>query len=168
MRSFRLAALSTLLFLVTSAPVSAQSAPASSARPSPLSFVVLDNPAPVFTPPVLVTQPKPDFSPCGKLHDKPLRVAFTLEVDQQGLPKHIETKAKSSNKCVDAVALAAVQAYRFTPAQQNGKIVLSPIGLVIDASPSPSNGVSAPIMLKSVDPLFPANMPNNVALRVHL
>jgi TonB family protein len=151
MRLFRLALLSMLISLAVGVPASAQSA-------SSLAFVVLDSPTTPLMPPVLLTQPKPDFAPCGALPNKPLRVAITLDVDTQGQPQHIDTRSKSSNKCVDKAALAAVQAYRFTPAQQNGKSVVTHIGLVIDAVAPASGTTTAPVLLKTVVPQNPINM----------
>jgi TonB family protein len=151
MRFFRLALLSTLISLAFGVPASAQST-------SSLDFVVLDSPATPLTLPVLLTQSKPDFAPCGALPNKPLRVAIILDVDAQGLPQHIDTRSKSSNKCVDKAALAAVQAYRFTPAQQNGKNAVAHIGLVIDAVAPAAGTTTPPVLLKSVVPQNPINM----------
>lgn len=120
------------------------------------SLIVLDSIAEGFQPPAIISRTTADFSHC---HDtKPQRIVVVLLVDESGSPKHVDLPGSESKKCADKAAIAAVQQFRFTPAQKDGRPILSNISVKLDTQPPLPDVSYPPILMKSVDPQMPADL----------
>jgi TonB family protein len=83
-------------------------------------------PSTAIHPPSQVFAPEPDYPPSARSAKKEGHVTIGLVVGTDGLPRDVRV-VSSTDKGFDANAIAAVQRWRFKPAQKNGQPVEVPI-----------------------------------------